>query len=98
MPRRFATALPVWVLALAGSVLAVWGNHVQPWAASLAMVLGFSMVLAFVIQLSTQRKKGLVNRLAFTTAGSLIIVGLAMIVSTLIHGVTILDWSWGGVG
>lgn len=98
MPRRFATALPVWVLALVGSVASVWGVGVQEWPTSLAMVLGFSMVLSFVIQLSTQRKKGLVNRLAFTTAGVLVIVGCAMVIATLVHGVTILDWSWGGVG
>ncbi len=98
MPRRFATAVPVWIVALIGSVGAFVVNEAQPWPATLSIVLGACLILTFGIQLALQRKKGLVNRMAFTTTGVLIIVGVAMITAVLVHGVTILDWSWEGVG
>jgi hypothetical protein len=43
-------------------------------------------VLSFVIQLSLQRKQGLVNRLAFTTAGSLVIGAVGIVVALVQHG------------
>jgi len=86
MPRRFATALPSWVVAagIVGYAL-VAGNPVWPGAISVAM--GAAIVLSFVVQLSLQRKEGLVNRLAFTASGSLMIGAAGIVAALVLHGI-----------
>jgi len=86
MPRRFATALPSWVVAagIVGYAL-VAGNPVWPGAISVAM--GAAIVLSFVVQLSLQRKEGLVNRLAFTASGSLMIGAVGIVAALVLHGI-----------
>ena len=85
MPRRFASALPSWIVAIAGTVFAVTLGSSQ-WAEVISTTIGASLVLSFVIQLSMQRKQGLVNRLAFTTAGSLIIGAVGIVVAWFSYG------------
>jgi hypothetical protein len=86
MPRRFATALPSWLVAagIVGYAL-VAGNPVWPGAISVAM--GAAIVLSFVVQLSLQRKEGLVNRLAFTASGSLMIGAVGIVAALVLHGI-----------
>jgi hypothetical protein len=86
MPRRFATALPSWVIALIGSV---WAAIIPgpEWPGTISVALGASIVVSFIVQLSIQRKEGLVNRLAFTTSGSLLISAIGVVVAWLTHGV-----------
>ena len=86
MPRRFATALPSWVVAagIVGYAL-VAGNPVWPGAISVAM--GSAIVLSFIVQLSIQRKEGLVNRLAFTASGSLMIGAVGIVAALVLHGI-----------
>jgi hypothetical protein len=86
MPRRFATALPSWVVAagIVGYAL-VAGNPVWPGAISVAM--GAAIVLSFIVQLSLQRKEGLVNRLAFTASGSLMIGAVGIVAALVLHGI-----------
>ena len=86
MPRRFATALPSWVVAagIVGYAL-VAGNPVWPGAISVAM--GGAIVLSFIVQLSLQRKEGLVNRLAFTASGSLMIGAVGIVAALVLHGI-----------
>lgn len=86
MPRRFATALPSWAIALLGSVWAIVVTGSQ-WPGTISVTLGASIVVSFIVQLSIQRKEGLVNRLAFTTSGSLLIAGIGMVAAWLAHGV-----------
>ena len=85
MPRRIASALPSWIVTIAGCVYAVTLGSAQ-WAAVISATIGASLVLSFVIQLSIQRKKGLVYRLAFTTAGSLVIGAVGFVVAWLSNG------------
>lgn len=85
MPRRLASALPSWIVAIAGTVFAVTLGSSQ-WAEVISTTIGASLVLSFVIQLSMQRKQGLVNRLAFTTAGSLIIGAVGIVVAWFSYG------------
>ena len=86
MPRRFATALPSWVIALIGSVWAAFTDGAM-WPGVISVAVGASIVVSFVVQLSIQRKEGLVNRLAFTTSGSLFIAALGVVAAWLSHGV-----------
>jgi hypothetical protein len=85
MPRRIASALPSWIVTLAGTVFAVTFGFAQ-WAAVISATIGASLVLSFVVQLSMQRKQGLVNRLAFTTAGSLVIGAVGIVVALARYG------------
>lgn len=86
MPRRFATALLSWAIALFG---AIWAIAVagEQWPGTISVALGASIVVSFVVQLSIQRKEGLVNRLAFTTTGSLIISAFGLVTAWFINGV-----------
>lgn len=86
MPRRITSALPSWVLTLVGTVYAV-ALAGAAWPTVISVTLGASLVLSFVIQLSLQRKEGLVNRLAFTTAGSLVIGAVGIIVCLVRYGI-----------
>ncbi len=86
MPRRIATALPSWIVALAGSIYAVT-TDAQQWPTVISVTMGATLVISFVVQLSLQRKEGLVNRLALTTAVSLAIGGVGLATSWLLHGI-----------
>lgn len=86
MPRRFATALPSWLIAVAGTIVALTQDGTQ-WSGTISVALGASILVSFFIQLSLQRKEGLVNRLAFTTAGSLLVAAVGVAGSLLLHGV-----------
>lgn len=86
MPRRFATALPSWAIAVFGSVWAVVAADDQ-WPGTISVALGASIVVSFIVQLSIQRKEGLVNRLAFTTSGSLLVSALGLVAAWVTHGV-----------
>lgn len=86
MPRRFATAIPSWIVALVGTVYAIVAEGVE-WAGTISVSIGTAIVLSFIVQLSLQRKEGLVNRLAFTTAGSLLIGAVGIVAAWAIHGV-----------
>lgn len=85
MSRRIASALPSWVLTLAGTVYAVVLSD-SLWPTVISATLGAAIVLSFVVQLSLQRKEGLVNRLAFTTAGSLVIGAVGIVVCLALDG------------
>jgi len=85
MPRRIASALPSWIVAVIGSVYAITLGSAM-WAVVISATIGASLLVSFIAQLSMQRKEGLVNRLAFTTAGSLIIGATAIAVAWALHG------------
>jgi hypothetical protein len=85
MPRRFASALPSWLVAVAGTVYALTVGSDQ-WAEAISITMGAALVLSFGVQLSLQRRQGLVNRLAFTTAGSLIIGAVGIVIALSLHG------------
>ncbi|MEY4312900.1 MAG: hypothetical protein RLZZ319_409 [Actinomycetota bacterium] len=86
MPRRIATALPSWIVAVAGSIFAVTTDS-ERWPTVISVTMGAALVISFVVQLSLQRKEGLVNRLALTTAVSLAIGGVGLAAAWLIHGI-----------
>lgn len=75
---------PVWLATLLGAVLvAVFaGDRFFTWVPVVAAV---SLLLTFVIQLSLQRKEGLVNRMIASVGGSVAILAVATIVLILLH-------------
>ncbi|MBF4575816.1 hypothetical protein [Frondihabitans sp. VKM Ac-2883] len=74
---RLATTIPVWFVALVGAVvvgLTVDGDGYLVW---LPLVLGFTIVLTFCLQLATREKDGLVDRTMLSLSGSLVVLGIA---------------------
>jgi hypothetical protein len=74
----------VWVAALVGAVLvgAFAGERFLTW---IPVVAAAVLLLTFVIQLSLQRKEGLVNRIIASVGGMLVILGAATVVLVLLH-------------
>jgi hypothetical protein len=74
----------VWVAALAGAFLvgAFAGERFLTW---IPVVAAAVLLLTFVIQLSLQRKEGLVNRIIASVGGMLVILGAATVVLVLLH-------------
>jgi hypothetical protein len=74
----------VWLAALAGAILVgvFAGNEFLTWipVAGAAVLL-----LTFVIQLSLQRKEGLVARIIASVGGTLVILGVTTVVLILLH-------------
>lgn len=74
---RLATTLPVWFVAIVGAVvvgLTTRGDRYLVW---LPLVLGATIVITFCLQLATREKDGLVDRTMLSLAGSLVVLGIA---------------------
>lgn len=74
----------MWLAALAGAILVgvFSGEQFLTW---IPVVAAGALLLTFVIQLSLQRKEGLVNRIIASVGGVLVILGVATVVLTLLH-------------
>lgn len=74
----------MWLAALVGAALvAVFaGAQFLTW---LPVVAAAAVLLTFVIQLSLQRKEGLVTRIIASVGGVLVILGLATVVLVLLY-------------
>jgi hypothetical protein len=74
----------VWLVALAGGVAVGMfaGEHFFTW---IPVVAAGAVLLTFVIQLSLQRKEGLVNRIIASVGGVLVILAVTTVVLILLH-------------
>ena len=74
----------MWLAALVGAVLVgvFAGNAFLTW---IPVVAAGAVLLTFVIQLSLQRKEGLVNRMIASIGGSVAILAVATVVLILLH-------------
>jgi len=81
---RSRSVPPVWLAALVGAVLVgvFAGDAFLTW---IPVVAAGTVLLTFVIQLSLQRKEGLVNRMIASIGGSVAIVAAATVVLILLH-------------
>lgn len=75
---------PVWFVALVGAVLVgvFAGEQFLTW---IPVVAAAAVLLTFVIQLSLQRKEGLVNRIIASVGGVLVILAVATVVLILLY-------------
>ena len=87
LPKKAArgTVGAVWAFALVSAVLIAIFARTSADGAWLGLTFGGSVVLALVIQIGTQEKRGFVSRLASSVSGALIILALATGVIYLIH-------------
>ena len=74
----------MWLAALAGAILVgvFAGGDFLTW---IPVVAAAVLLLTFVIQLSLQRKEGLVNRIIASVGGVLVILGATTVVLSLLH-------------
>ena len=74
----------MWLAALAGAVLVgvFAADRFLTW---IPVVAAAVLLLTFVIQLSLQRKEGLVNRMIASIGGTLVILGVTTVVLSLLH-------------
>ena len=74
----------MWLAALAGAILVgvFAGERFLTW---IPVVAAAVLLLTFVIQLSLQRKEGLVNRIIASVGGVLVILGVTTVVLILLH-------------
>jgi hypothetical protein len=81
---RSRSVPPVWLAALTGAVLVgvFAGDGFLTW---IPVVAAAALLLTFVIQLSLQRKEGLVNRIIASVGGTLVILGATTVVLSLLH-------------
>lgn len=84
MSARSRSVPPVWLAALLGAVLVglFAGERFLTWV---PVVAAACVLLTFVIQLSLQRKEGLVNRIIASVGGVLVILAVATVVLVLLH-------------
>jgi len=81
---RSRSVPPVWLVALAGGVaVGVFaGVAFLTW---IPVVAAGAVLLTFVIQLSLQRKEGLVNRIIASVGGVLVVLAVTTVVLILLH-------------
>lgn len=74
----------MWLAALAGAVLVglFAGERFLTW---IPVVAAAVLLLTFVIQLSLQRKEGLVDRIVASVGGMLVILGVTTVVLIVLH-------------
>jgi hypothetical protein len=77
LSTKWGSVVVVWVLAaLCGVVIGLF-SPVREYADWLALSLGGCIFAAMCVQLATQEKRGFVNRLAGSTGGAVIVLGIA---------------------
>lgn len=74
----------MWLAAFVGAVVVgvFAGMQFLTW---IPVVAAAAVLLTFAIQLSLQRKEGLVNRIIASIGGVLVILGVATVVLVLLH-------------
>jgi hypothetical protein len=70
---RLTSVVPVWLLAVVGSVLVLTLTQKDSFA-WLLLVFVAAVFVSFVLQLATQTKDGLVERISIASSGSFVVV------------------------
>lgn len=75
--------IAAWVLAaVLGIVITVVAREDKfPW---LALAVGVSVLISFALQLGTAQREGFITRLAFSIAGSVLVIALIDLVPTFV--------------
>lgn len=84
MSARSRSVPPVWLAALVGAALvaALAADRFLTW---IPVVAAGAVLLTFVVQLSLQRKEGLVNRIIASIGGVLVILAVTTVVLVLLY-------------
>ena len=82
MTWQLASILPVWALAIIGSVVIGLFSLPAQYFTWVPIVFAAAIIAAFTIQLAIRRKEGFVTRVMVSTGGAL----LVLVASTVILG------------
>ncbi len=85
-PGRWATVLPVWVVAIIGAVLVGMFAARGEYLTWLPIVLATATILTFCLQIGRGTKDGLTERMTASVGGSVVILGIATGVLALMGG------------
>jgi hypothetical protein len=77
MTWQIASIVPIWLLAVAGSVIVGAFVHEEKHLEALPPLFAVCIVATFCVQLVIQRKEGFVNRVMASIAGAAVILGVA---------------------
>jgi hypothetical protein len=81
---QLASILPVWALAIIGSVVIGLVAAPDEYFTWVPIVFAAAIISAFTIQLAIRRKEGFVTRVMVSTGGALVV----LVASTVILGAT----------
>jgi hypothetical protein len=79
-----ASVLPVWVLAVIGAILVGVFGTARPFA-WLLLVFVACVLVSFALQLATQTKDGLVERISIASSGSFVVILVTTVVLLLVR-------------
>lgn len=79
-----ASVLPVWALAVLGAVLVSVFATDRPFS-WLLLVFVACVLVSFALQLATQTKDGLVERISIASSGSFVVILVTTVVLLLVH-------------
>jgi hypothetical protein len=80
-----ASIVPVWILVAVATVIVAVATPGFEYFTWLPIVLGASIIVTFIVQLSLQRKEGFNGRLTLSTVGALVIVTVGALILWLIR-------------
>ena len=80
MARVWSNVVPVWIVTAVGVVLVGIVVDVDGRVASMVAVLAASLLMAFIVQVVTHQREGLVSRLSLAVTGSVLLTALAAVV------------------
>ncbi len=76
----FRSVIPIWILAVIGVVLIGILVPARSYLTWVPIVLAGATIVTFCVQLSLDRKEGLVNRMMASLGGSVVILAIATVV------------------
>jgi hypothetical protein len=74
------SVIPIWILAAIGAVLVGFLAPARNYLTWLPIALAGAALVTFCVQLSLDRKEGLVNRMMASLGGSVVILAIATVV------------------
>jgi len=74
---QLASILPVWALAIIGSVVIGLFSAPGDYFTWLPVVFALVVVAAFTVQLAIRRKEGFVTRVMVSTGGALVVLAMS---------------------
>jgi len=77
---QLASILPVWALAIVGSIVIGLFSLPAEYFTWVAIVFAAAILAAFTIQLAIRRKEGFVTRVMVSTGGALVVLAASSVI------------------
>jgi len=83
---QLRTVIPVWAVVAIGAVLVGIFSPAADYLQWIAIVLAAGALLTFCIELALSPRKGVVDRMMSSLGGAILILAVATLVLSLVHG------------